>query len=162
MMKKNEELNFARKKIIEGFSMACGGYLQAGKYLNIIKLKQLWKLDGKHNANFVVWVKNELGYSKSVAYNAMDVYDKFGDLIEHNPDFKKIDFSRIVALLPYVKPETSLDVRENLLRMAENQTCEGLRNNLREMSGKAPSDAECDHDWKPMQVCSKCGKWGKE
>jgi hypothetical protein len=161
MKKKAEELNYAREKIIEGFSIACGGYLQAGKYLTIIKMKELFKLDGEHKT-FISWVKNELGYSKSVAYNAMDVYDKFGDLIEHHPDFKKIDFSRMVALLPYVKKETSLDVRENLLHMAESQTCEGLRNNLREMSGKAPSDAECDHDFKPMKVCTKCGKWGKE
>jgi hypothetical protein len=154
-----DELHKNREKVIEGFSMACGGFLQAGKHLTIIKQKKLWELDGTHSKNFEQWVKGELGYSKSTAYNAMAVYEKFGDLIEHDKAYKRLDFSHIVALLPYCNEKTPLEEKEKLLNLLEGQTVEGVKNQLRELKGLKPSDGECDHSWRTVEVCEKCNKW---
>ena len=154
------KLNHAREMILKGFKEACLGYLEAGKWLMIVRQQQLWKLDGTHVKRFDQWITSELNIGRSSAYNAMNVYEKYGPLITGNPDYQTIDFSHIVALLPYANDKTTVGEKERLLNLALGNTVKGLRDNLRELSGKAPSDSECEHlETKVMTVCLKCGKW---
>jgi hypothetical protein len=160
LQKKSEELFLLREKILEGFSQACMGYLRAGKYLMIVRQKQLWKYDGHHVTRFDQWITAELGIGKSSAYNAMNVYDKYGPLIESTPEYQRIDFSHLVSLLPFTDIKSTVDEKEHLLGLVKGQTVQGLKNNLRELAGKTPSDAECEHEeTRSIEICVKCNKW---
>lgn len=147
-----------RTLLKDGLSNARSGYLKAGKALLVIKDKKLWKGDGAHNTRFDQWLSNEMGIKKTTAYNLMAVYEKFGELIEFNDLYNWLEFSHIVALLPYVKKDTTDEEKERLLSLVNGQTAQGVRDNLRELSGKVPSD-KCEHkETKTLQACIKCGK----
>jgi hypothetical protein len=155
-----DELFLYREKILNAFSSACLNYLEAGKYLIIVRQKKLWRLDGHHVKRFEQWVTMELGISKSTAFNAINVYEKYGDIIESSPEYQRIDFSHFVALLPYVSDKSTVGEKEKLLDLAKGQTVQGLKDNLRELAGKKPSDSDCEHkDTTPVQICNECGKW---
>lgn len=162
LSRKADELFILREKILEGFAQACLGYIRAGKYLMIVRQKQLWKYDGHHVQRFDSWISSELGIGKSSAYNAMNVYEKYGPIIEASPEYQRIDFSHLVSLLPYTDAKSTVDERERLLELVKGQTVQGLRNNLRELAGKQPSDGECDHaELTTIQICKRCNKWFK-
>lgn len=167
MRRKNEmlradELFFYREKILEGFSMACMGFLQSGKYLLMVKQKRIWKIDGAHVKRFEHWVKNELGISKSTAYNTIAVYEKYGDVLESTPRYQRIDFSYLVALLPYTKDNATVQEKEKLLDMIEGQTGQGVKNQLRVLKGLTPTD-ECPHlETKLVRICTHCSRWMEE
>lgn len=157
---KADELFLYREKILNALSGACLKYLEAGKYLMIVRQKKLWKLDGDHVTRFEQWVTGELGISKSTAFNAMNVYERYGDIIENCTEYQRIDFSHFVALLPYVTDKSTVDEKERLLDLAKGQTVKGLRDNLRELAGKKPSDSECGHaNTKMIEICNDCGRW---
>lgn len=145
------------QKIKEGLRMASGGLLQTGKYLLLIKKNKLWK---QQCNRFDQWVKDELSISKSTAYNAINIYLKFGELLESNDSFREIDTTHIIALLPYCPENSTLEERKDLLHLLEHQTSEGIKNQLRELAGKKTSDSECNHsDFKEIRVCNLCGRW---
>ena len=157
---KSDELFVAKEKILHGLQQACLGYLEAGKELMKIRMKRLWRLDGSHITRFDDWLQGELGISKSTAYNAMDVYEKFGDLILNNPEYQRLDFTHYTVMLPYVKDTTPLNEKERIIDMAKGQTVRGFKNNLRELAGKVASDAECTHErTKLISICEICNKW---
>ena len=154
---KADEFHKARNKVIEGALMVRGGGLQMGEYLSLIKTKRLWKCDGAHIRNFDHWLKNDLGMTRSAAYNAMGVYKRYSKLLAANPDFADIYFSVLVESLPYC-PETE-EAKSELLYSLKGQTVEGVRNTLREKAGLLPSDGECEHEWEQHQRCKKCNRW---
>jgi hypothetical protein len=153
-----DSLNYCRNKIEEGFKVACCGYLQVGKYLVMVRDKELWKQDGESCTRFEQWITSELGISKSTAYNAINVFEKFGNLIISNNEYQGIDFSHIVALLPFTKKEDTEEKKEQLLSMVKGQTVQGVKDNLREMKNKIATD-ECGHEeTRNLAICIKCGK----
>jgi hypothetical protein len=159
MIERGERLHEAMQKIKEGMSSACFGYLQAGQYLNVIKKEKLWR-DYSPAISFGQWVQGEIGISKSTAYHMIAVYEKFGQLVLGNPEYHGIEYSHLVALLPYTKSAKSARDLENLLLMINGQTMGGIKNNLRALSGKVASDEDCLHEeLKTVQVCERCGKW---
>ena len=159
MIARGERLHEAMQKIKEGMSSACFGYLQAGQYLDVIKRERLWR-DYSPAMSFGQWVQEEVGVSKSTAYHMIAVYEKFGSLVLGNPDYHGIEYSHLVALLPYTRKAKSARELENLLLLVNGQTMSGIKNNLRSLSGKVAADEECLHeDLKTVQVCERCGKW---
>lgn len=161
IQKKADELWQCRQQVLAGLSGACLGYLQAGKNLLKIKQKQLWRLDGSHCTRFESWVKNELGISKSTAYNALAVYSRFGDILESTPRYQCLDFSHLVALTPHISDKATVQEREKILDLVVGQTVEGVKNQLRDLTGKTPTDG-CNHpDIEMVGRCRTCGKWVK-
>lgn len=157
---KADELFVAKECILKGLQGACLGYLEAGKNLMRVRMKKLWRLDGTHITRFDDWVQSELGISKSTAYNAMEVYEKFGDLIINNMDYQRLDWTHYLVMLPYVSDKTPLEEKEKIIDLAKGQTVRGFRNNMRELRGQVPSDAECEHEeTKLISICVRCNKW---
>ena len=160
MVGKAEELHFVRGKIIEGLLKMRDGGLQAGEYLIIADKKRLWECDGDHIKNFDVWIKNDIGITRSVAYNLMGASRKYGALVKANPDFQQIKMSVLIESLPYCPENATDEEKKELLYSLVGQTVRGVRNQLREKAGKLTSDSECEHEWAEVKVCSKCGYWG--
>lgn len=155
-----DELFRHKQCILSGMTEAKRGFLEAGKHLMIIKQKRLYLADGNHAISFVYWVENELGYSKSLAYQLIDVYDKWGDLLER-PEFAQIDYTRACLLLPLVTDKTTLSEKEDLLHMAAHQSSRGLKDNIKNLKGEIGTD-ECTHpeaDQESWNKCKACGKF---
>lgn len=151
----------AVKHIRAGLHSAKGGMLEAGRWLSVILREELWKHDGSPSKSFSHWIENEISLSKSTAYNLIDAFEKVGDIIEDNPDFKDLDMSKVFLLLPHIDADTSRSDREEMLHMAQSTTWRGLKDNLREMEGKPGTD-KCDHmEREMMERCKRCGKWIK-
>lgn len=156
---KADRLFEAVQGVKEGLYEAKDGMLSAGKWLCCIKTEKLWRADGSPSKSFSHWVENELCLSKSTAYNLIDAYEKVGDLIENNKDFKDLDMSKVFLLLPYITDKTSLSEKEDMLHMANSTTWRGLSDNLRGMKGKKGTD-QCEHlERETLERCKACNKW---
>lgn len=152
------ELHERKQGVINGLHTAKNGYLEAGKNLLVIKQKKLYKAE-HGNITFSQWVEGELGISRATAYQMIEVYEKFGDLLAH-PDYAQIDYSKAAALTPMVDDDSTLEEKEELLHMAMNNTVKGLKNNLKEMQGKPTTDT-CDHPPYRQEQWCKCGICGQ-
>ena len=155
------EFHFVRGKIIEGLLKMRDGGLQAGEYLIIAGQSRLWECDGDHIKNFDVWVKNDIGITRSLAYNLMGAARRYALLVKSNPDFKQIKMSVLIESLPYCPENATEEEKKDLLYSLIGQTVRGARDQLREKGGKKTSDSDCEHEWIPVKVCSKCGHWGE-
>lgn len=155
-----EELHRRKLAIRDGLLDAKNGFLAAGKQLMVIKQKKLYRLEGNHIISFAHWVENELGISKATAYQMIEVYEKFGDILGE-PEYDQIEYSKAAALTCMVKPGATVQEREELLMMAKDQSVRGLKDNIREKKGLTTSD-ECQHPADQQEVwnkCRACSKW---
>lgn len=153
------ELFTHKEKIAESLFLAKSGYIEAGKHLMIIKQKGLWRADGDHVISFAHWVENEMGISKASAYQMIEVYDRLGELLTR-PEYRVVEYSKAALLLPYIHDDTPLSQKEDLLQLTMHQTQRGLKNNLRELAGKVPTD-QCDHsgEQESWNKCKTCGQF---
>lgn len=149
-----DELFSHKQGVIAGMADAKRGFLEAGRHLMIIKQKRLYQAEGNHIISFAHWVENELGYGKSLAYQLIEVYSKWGDLL-NRPEFARVDYTNAVLLLPLVSDKTTLSERENLLHMAANQTSRGLKDNIKNLKGEIGTD-ECSHPEESQEAWQKC------
>lgn len=154
-----EELYQRKQAVIEGIIEGKRGWLRAGKELMIIKQKRLYRLEGHHATSFAYWVENELGISKASAYQMIDIYNRLGELLLCK-DYIDVDYSKAALLLPLLTDKTTLQEKEDLLSMAKTQSVRGLKDNIRNKSGKTATD-ECLHPdgrQEPWNKCLNCGK----
>lgn len=154
-----EELFRHKQGVLAGMTDAKRGFLEAGRHLMIIKQGRLYQAEGNHTISFAYWVENELGYSKSLAYQLIDVYDKWGDLLGR-PEFVTIDYTKACLLLPLITKNTSLAEKEDLLHMAVQQSSRGLKDNIKNLKGELATD-ECDHPDESQESWNKCKACGK-
>ncbi len=154
-----EELHEHKKGVIRGLVSAKNGYLEAGKHLMIIHDKKLYLAEGSHVISFPYWLENELGISRATGYQMIEVYEKFGDLLTAE-EFDSIEYSKVAALTPLVKKDTTLEEKEELLHMCANQSVRGLKDSLRELKGQTPTDG-CDHPPEMQEAWNKCMKCKK-
>ena len=160
MVALGKELFERKQGIASGLMDAKKGFLVAGMHLMVIKQKKLYRTEGAHAISFAYWVENELGISKATAYQLIEVYEKFGDLLGE-PEFAQIEYSKAAALTCMVKPGATVQEREELLIMAKDQSVRGLKDNIREKKGLTTSD-ECQHPADQQEVwnkCKCCNKW---
>lgn len=154
-----DELFKHKQGVIAGMADAKRGFLEAGRHLLIIKQKRLYQAEGNHIMSFAHWVENELGYGKSLAYQLIEVYEKWGDLLGR-PEYVGVDYTNAVLLLPLVSDKTTLSEKEELLRMAEHQTSRGLKDNIKNLKGGIATD-ECSHPEESQESWNKCKTCGK-
>ena len=154
-----DELFLHKQGVITGMTDAKRGFLEAGKHLMIIKQKRLYQAEGNHVVSFTYWVENELGCGKSLAYQLIEVYDKWGDLLGR-PEFASVNYSSAVLLLPLVSDKTTLAEKEELLHMAANQTSRGMKDNIKNLKGELGTD-ECSHPPEEQESWNKCKKCQK-
>lgn len=162
---KSDKLHDNIQLFNKGRTDTLNGVLIMGKALYNIFFQRLWNSDSTGARNFDVWVENELGLSKSSARAMIDAYGKYGEIIEASPEeFAQLEISKVYLLLPHTPDDMSVSEKENMLHMAMSNTWRGLRDNLREMSGKTATD-DCDHPSDHIETisrCKNCGKWLKD
>jgi len=132
------------------------GSLIIGRNLCLISEGNLWvQSDVK---SFEAYCEGELGFKKTWAYGLMGAYEKYGRLINDNPDLQTIDVTRVIKLLPV----TTDDNKEELIHTAANiPDVKGFDNFLRELKGKMPTDAPHECEWEEWRRCKICGKMEK-
>lgn len=152
----------ARKMAIV-FNLCKGSecYMISGKLLCDAYEKKDWKHDGSSATNFYQWVENELGQKRSNIKRLMKVWKSIKHLLpEQEQTLTKIEFSRLVEVVPYLKGlETEQQIE--LIHMASTNSVRDLRNNLREMSGTVVADDICEHlgEMEHWLKCPDCHKF---
>jgi len=151
----------ARKMAIM-FNLCKGAecYMISGKLLCDAYEKKDWKHDGSCAVNFYQWVENELGQKRSNIKRLMKVWRGIKHLLPAQEQIlTKIEFSRLVEVVPYLKDITE-DEQVELIHMASTNSVRDLRNNLREISGTGIADDVCGHT-QVMELWKRCPDCGK-
>ncbi len=128
-------------------------FLQIGQALHEIKEGSLWRQTPAKD--FSQYAAKVWGFKQSHAYSLIGVWKEWGDMLPELPELTP-DVTRLIRLLPFVKPEN----KEELLHAAsEIPDVQAFEDTVRELKGLETSDSEHDHVFEqvPYKVCSICG-----
>lgn len=133
-------------------------YLHLGKMLLYVKENELYKWYSEHTQTMSAFLREiDIGIGMSAADHYIRVYKTFGERLAG----RQIAFKRLLMVHPLVAgPETI----GPLLDMCQNMPLAALSDEIRERSGKVPTD-KCEHPTDEIRVhyrCSICGQWLKD
>jgi len=149
-----QSLDVLEKKIISGKAKGLEGALQIGIALEKIKENNMYLAAG--SKTFEQYVENTHGFSRSSAYNFINVARYFGPLLLADPSLQTVDPSRLVKLLPLI---TEVNKEELLHSAAQMPDARGFDNLIRSLQKKVCTDDPHEHDFVPINIeqCSVCG-----
>ena len=112
------------KEIINLCSSIKTNFLDVGKILIEIRDKEIWKEDHKSFRDYLE--SQDIEFSRSMAYNLIDVHNKFGDMKETH----KLGIGKLIQLT-YIPDK---EVRKELAKKAETLTRDELKQEVRRVS----------------------------
>jgi hypothetical protein len=123
-------------------------FLTIGKALDMVAKEKLFLEYASHTTSMNKFLQ-EIGVTRSWAYNSMRVYRAFGHL-----DLKGIRYDRMVRLLQ-LRLENDSE-KEAWLNAAKVLPAKGFVDEVREAMGLTPSD-KCEHkEYSVLHRCKKC------
>jgi hypothetical protein len=142
-----------RKNYLKGAE----SFLIVGCLLSKIHASGEWKNDGSEATNWNTWVEKEMNVKRSNSNRMMRVWKCIESLLPHEGDLVlSVDFSKMVSLIPVMKDLKNAEKIE-WLHHAQVLTCEALGNQVRQYTGKMPTDV-CDHKHtEAWERCIDCG-----
>jgi hypothetical protein len=147
------KLDTLNKQIVQAKRHLAVGICQIGKALKEIQDGNLYLLaDCKTLAEYA---SKEHGLGRSMTYNAIGVYERWGEAILTDTNLQAIEPTRLIKLLPHATKENA---EELLHEAAMLPDLRGFENQLRVLKGRVPTDNH-EHQWRTecYEVCEICG-----
>ena len=150
-----KELDRIVKEINECIMQGAQRFLRIGQLLKKVKDEELWQLS--EAISFSDFAEKAVHLKKSQAYAAISVYEKWGKIINSDPQLSCVDPSRLVRLLPYANND---DQAEELIHFAVQNDAKDFEETIRSLKGTQLQN-NCDHDGvlEDYSKCLKCGKF---
>ena len=148
---KGNRLSECETAISNGKKDSVLGFLRIGQALAEIRDNDLWRFSPAKN--LVEYMESVQNIKRSWGYALMGVFEILGPPEALSDDFKTIDVTRCVRLIPHLTE----DNKEELLHMAINTPASAFDANVRNLQNK-PAPDECnEHDWVVIRRCKTCG-----
>ncbi len=154
-----QALHNIRQEMIPFEAMTTKSCLELGKRWKTIRDKKLWN-GHKYCHSMREYSENETGYTYATVSKYIAVYDKFGPVIENNPEYYHAEHSRLIKALRYVNESNAQD----WLVRAAHLSKKDFNNYIREAKGKLAPD-KCCHPKVEREVwerCKACNGWLKK
>ncbi len=130
-------------------------YLKIGAYLSILCSNKNYKKLAEH-INSKSDLFKELGISRSMGYNYIKTWERFGEYILNSG--LDICHLRLIQLLPIVKDTKEIPA---WLDKAAHQSLDDFKSEIKIAKG-LPDYLECEHkEQETFSRCKRCGKWFK-
>ena len=134
-IKENKQAELAwrvEREVIDIKEVSTANILGLGQRFKRIRDDKLYVLLGEDS--FTDWLaKPELGYSRTTAYNYIDIFEEFGGIDAARLNL--VGHKRLAALLPIVK-NLSAEEKSTWLDMAEHLSWKDYINDIRKAQGK--------------------------
>jgi hypothetical protein len=157
---KADRIHMLTQFLHDKFRTITVSYLEMGAVLRGIRDNKLYLGYASHIKTMNDYLK-EICMPISTGYQLMLIHERFSDFIEDNESYKKIQYNRLVKLLPFM-PGATTEQAEGYLQDALDLPNEAFLNQMREMRGLPTTDG-CEHD-KGVEIyerCKNCGKYLK-
>jgi len=149
---KGNRLSECETAISNGKKDSVLGFLKIGQALAEIRDNDLWRFSPAKN--FVEYMESVQNIKRSWGYALIGVFEALGPPEALIEDFKTLDVTRCVRLLPHFTEEN----KSELLHMAINTPAAAFDANVRNLKGKAAPDDphECDFEIIQFRQCKIC------
>jgi len=157
-LEKTSSVNIAcvrRDEIKKALANGTAWFLEAGRLLCEANRERDYLALGYNNQS--EWVRSEFNISLSTAHNLMDIWELFKN--QPKGELCKAGYTRLTKLLPVVrklKESQQDEAIQEWLHKAIELPAGAFEDEIKEYSGKIPIDS-CDHEFKTLKVCKKCG-----
>jgi hypothetical protein len=141
------KLDTLSKQIVQAKRHLAVGICQIGKALKEIQDGNLFLLaDCKTLAKYA---SKEHGLGRSMTYNAIGVFEKWGELILSDTNLQAIEPTRLYKLLPHATPENAVELLHEAAMLPDVR---GFENTLKVLKGRRTTDDGHTHIWKHVTI----------
>lgn len=145
------EASNRRLQIKQALSYGSAWFLEAGRLLSEAIEKKDYEALGYENQ--YDYFKSEFNIGVSTGYNLMGIWKTFKGI--PIKEVAQAGYTRLTKLLPLAK-HVGEDEKKEWIHRAITLPPGEFENAIKESKGKPATDA-CDHDFKTLLVCKKCG-----
>jgi hypothetical protein len=148
------QLRELEKSISSGKKDSVLGFLRIGQALAQIKSCDLWRFSPAQS--FVEYMESVQGIKRSWGYALIGVFEALGPPEALNDDFKTLDVTRCVRLLPHITENN----KDELFHFAVDAPTRAFDDTIRNLKGKVATDDPhtCEFIPVPWTVCKICNQ----